>query len=59
MDGSAVQQLENATLNGIKVVKNAMDTAIPKSTHQYIYQLKTTPEIRNLEIQLKNLRQFA
>ncbi len=59
MDGSNVEQLENATLNWIKVVKNAMDTAIPKSTHQYIYQLKTTPEIRHLEIQFKNLSQFA
>ncbi len=59
MDGSNVEQLENATLNWIKVVKNATDTAIPKSTHQYIYQLKTTPEIRNLEIQFKNLSLFA
>ncbi len=36
-----------------------MDTAIPKSTHKYIYQLKTTPEIRDLETQFKNLKQYS
>ncbi len=35
-----------------------MDTAIFKSTHQYIYQLKTTPEIRDLETQFKGLKQY-
>ena len=58
-EGSNVKQLENATLSWIKIVKSAMDTAIPKSTHQYIYQLKTTPEIRDLETQFKNLKQYS
>ncbi len=49
-------ELENATKNWIKLVKNAMDTAIPKSTYKFTYQLNTAPEIRNLETQFKNLR---
>ena len=36
-----------------------MNISIPKTSYQYTYQLKTTPEIRNLEIQFKNLSQFA
>ncbi len=40
LDGNNEEQLENATMNWIKVVKSAMDTAIPKSTYQFIYQLK-------------------
>ncbi len=59
LDNNSVEQLENATKNWIKVVKNAMDTAIPKSTFKFTYQLKTTPEIRNLETQFKNLKEFA
>ncbi len=46
-------------MNWIKVIKSAMDTAIPKTTHQFIYQLKSTPEIRNLESQFRNLKEFA
>ncbi len=48
-DASNVEQLENTIMDWIKTVKSAMDIAIPKSTHQYIYQLKTTPEIKDLE----------
>lgn len=58
-DGNNAEQLENATLNWIKAVKSAMDSAIPKSSYQYLYQLKTTPEIKNLETQFKNLNQYA
>ncbi len=58
-EGSNVKQLENATMSWIKIVKSAMDAAIPKSTHQYIYQLKTTPEIRDLETQFKNLKRYS
>ena len=36
-----------------------LNIAIPKTSYQYTYQLKTTPEIRNFEIQFKNLSQFA
>ncbi len=52
-------QLEDATERWINVVKNAMNAAIPKSTHQFTYQLKITPEIRNLETQFKVLKEFA
>ncbi len=36
-----------------------MDKAVPKSSHKYVYQLKTTQEIRNLENQFKILKQHA
>ena len=36
-----------------------METAIPKTNYQYIYQLKTTPQIRDLENQFRILQQFA
>ncbi len=36
-----------------------MDIAIPKSSYQHIYQLKSRPEIKDLETQFKNLQQFA
>ncbi len=36
-----------------------MDIAIPKSCYQHIYQLKTTPEIKDLEAQFNNLNEFA
>ena len=45
LDGSNAEQLENATLNWIKTVKNAMDAAISSSSYHYKYQLKITPEI--------------
>ncbi len=41
----------------MNVVKQTMDRAIPKSNYKFIYQLKTTPEIRNLENQFKTLKQ--
>ncbi len=37
LEGNTAQQLEDATLNWLKTLKNAMDTWIPKSTYQYIY----------------------
>jgi len=58
-EGNTVEQLENATLRWIKNIKNAMDVAIPKSSYQYTYQLKTTPEIKYLENQHKSLMEFA
>ncbi len=36
-----------------------MNTAISKTTYQYICQLRTTPEFRDLEAQYKTLKQFA
>ncbi len=36
-----------------------MNTAIPKTTRQYTYQLKTTPEIRDLENKYQTLTEFA
>ncbi len=59
LDNKSVEQLGNAIMNWIKVVKNVMDAAIPKSTYRFTYQLKTTPEIRNLETQFKNLKGFV
>ncbi len=59
LDNKSVEQLENEIMNWIKVVKNAMDATIPKSTYKFTYQLKTTPEIRNLETQFKNLKESA
>ncbi len=59
LEGSNVEQLEAATKDWIKIVKSAMDIAIPKSSYQHIYQLKTTPEIKNLETQFKYLKEFA
>ena len=58
-EGNTAEQLETATLKWTKTVKNAMDAAIPKSSYQYTYQLKTTPEIKNLESQHKTLMEFA
>ncbi len=46
-------------MDWIKTIESALDIAIPKATHQYIYQLKTTPEIKDLETQFKNLKQYA
>lgn len=59
LEGFNTAELENETTNWIKALKNAMDVAIPKSTFQYKCQLKTTPEIRNLEREFKNLNEFA
>ena len=36
-----------------------MDRTIPKSSYKFIYQLKITPEIRQLENQFKLLQQNA
>ena len=36
-----------------------MDKTIPKSSHKYVFQLKMTPEIQNLENQFKILQQNA
>ncbi len=58
-DENNVEQLEESTKDWIKSVKSAMDIAIPKSSYQHIYQLKSTPEIKDLETQFKNLKQFA
>ncbi len=59
LDDKTLEEIENALVTWTKVVKNAMDAAIPKSNHQYVYQLKTTPEIRALKIQYKTLTEFA
>ncbi len=58
-DGSNSDQLEIATNEWINVVKSAMDLAIPKSSYKFICQLKTTAEIKNLELQFKNLYRHA
>ncbi len=59
LDNISVEQLESATTSWIKAVKNAMDTAIPRICHKFKYQLKTTPQVRNLETQFNNLREFS
>lgn len=59
LEGDTPEQIEVATSTWIKAVKNAMDVAIPKSNYQYIYQLKTTPEVKHLENQYKIIREFA
>ena len=43
----------------IYVEKQAMGKAIPKSRHKYVYQLKMTPEIQNLENQFEIVQQNA
>ena len=59
LEGKNVEQLEETTKDWIKNVKSAMDVAIPKSSYQHICQLKTTPKIKDLETQFKNLKEFA
>ncbi len=44
-EGKNLEQIETELTNWTNIVKNAMNTAIPKTTYQYICQLKTTPEI--------------
>ncbi len=58
-DNMSVEQLENAAFNWLKAVQNAMDTAIFESCHKFTYQLKTTCEIRNLETQFNNVKEFS
>ena len=58
-EGHNTEQIEDALNKWIQVIENAMDTAIPKSNYQFIYQLKITPEIKDLQIQYKNLKDFA
>ncbi len=58
-DGCNSEQLENATLSWIKAVKTSMNAAIPTSTHKITYQLNRTQEIKDLETQFKNLKEFA
>ncbi len=59
LESSTTEQIENATLNWIQTIKNAMELAIPKSNYQYTYQLKITEDIRNLEAQYRNLKTNA
>ena len=59
LEGNTTEQLENATSRWIKDVKNATDVAIPKSSYDYKYQLKTTPEIKTLKTPYKTLIEFA
>ncbi len=59
LEDKTLEETENALVTWTKVVKNVMGAAIPKSNHQYVYQLKTTSEIRALEIQHKTLSEFA
>ncbi len=51
-----LEQLEKATKEWMEIIKQAMDKAIPKNSKKFIYQLKTTPEIRNLENQFRSLQ---
>ncbi len=59
LEGYNVEQLEQIIINWTKVVKNAMDTATSKVSYILTYQLKTTPVIRDLESQIKTLKDFA
>lgn len=54
-----LKELEEATNEWMEIVKQAMNKAIPKTTYKFIYQLKTTPEIKHLENQFKMLKQNA
>ena len=54
-----LEQLENSTKEWMETRKHAMDRAIPKSSYKFTYQLKITPEIRQLESQYKLLRNNA
>ncbi len=58
-EGKNLEQIETELTNWTNIVKNSMNTAIPKTNYQFICQLKTTPEIRDLEAQSKILKQFA
>ncbi len=40
LEYKTLEEIENALVTWTKVVKNVMDAAIPKSYHQYVYQLK-------------------
>ncbi len=59
LQGYNVEQLEQTIINWTKVVKNAMHIAISKGNYKFIYQLKTTPGIRNLASQFKTPKEFA
>lgn len=59
LDGNTVEEIESALTSWTNLIKNAMDSAIPKSSFQYTYQLKITDEIKDLENQFKMLREFA
>lgn len=54
-----LEQIETATNEWMEAIKKAIDKAIPKTSHTYVYQLKTTPEIRNLENQFNLLQHHA
>ncbi len=56
---STAEEIERALTPWTNVVKNAMDTVIPKSNYQCIYQFETTPEIRALENHYRTLIEFA
>ncbi len=54
-----LEQIETATNKWMETVKKATDKAIPKTSYKYVYQLKITPEIRNLEFQFNILQHQA
>ncbi len=43
------EQIGLETTKWLNTVKQAMDTAIPKTTYKPIYQIRATPEIKKLE----------
>ena len=59
LNNCSTEKLEQATKEWMETVKEAIDKAIPKSNHKFIHQLKSSPEIRNLEKQFKVRKQNA
>ena len=49
LQNSTKEQLEHETKKWLNIVRQAMDIAIPKTTYKPIYQIHTTPEIKQLE----------
>ncbi len=58
-DGNTSEQIEHATQKWLNDVKKAMEVSIPRSFYKYQYQLRKTPEIRNLEVLFKHLKEHA
>ncbi len=52
-------QVENETEKWMKIVKNAMNRAIPRSSHKRIYQLNITAEIEQIQHTFNLLKRNA
>ena len=54
-----LHQIEEEMSNWLNTVKDAMNQTIPKTTHKPFYQIKSTPQIRQLERDYSTLRANA